>query len=104
MLTLVLPEEERAVVNHLTDRGELHFPQLSEAVRETAAKQMVQDRKTAKETGQPKPGQAEYLDLLRVLARLQEEDKDPAEWLQRIAPYTFQKGPEAVQVNEVPIF
>jgi len=97
VLQLGLPSSEPALIKHLCDRGLLHFPKLGLNVREEAAKQLVKDRREAKDSGQPKPGQAEYLDLLRVLERLQEEGANPEEWLARICPYTFQKGPEAKQ-------
>lgn len=100
VLQLGLPSEESDLVDYLSDRGCLHYPELSVDVRREAARQLASDRRTAMNTGQPMPGQAEYLDLLRVLDRLRTEGNKAEEWLQRLHPYTFHKGPEAKQASD----
>lgn len=100
VLQLGLPEQEQKLVDHLCHRGSLHFPDLDNDLCIQAARQLVNDRKAAKETGQPIRGQAEYLDLLRVLDRLRREGQKPETWLSRIQAYTFQKGPESRQIPQ----
>ncbi len=99
VLQLGLPEEDEALITHLSELGGLHFPLLEAALLKEAAKQLVRDRRIAVETGQPKPGQAEYLDLLRVLNQLRAKGDDPEHWLTRISPYTFQKGSDLKQTQ-----
>ncbi len=94
---LTLPDSEEELVEHLRKRGSLHFPDLKSELCVEAARQLAKDRREAKGARQPLPGQAEYLDLLRVLDTLRKERKNPEYWLKRIHPYTFQKGPEARQ-------
>lgn len=101
VLQLGLPKKQQALINYLSDRGQMHFPKLdtrsSKQIYISAAEQLLRDREAAEEAGQVKPGQAEYLDLLRVLNTLKEEGQDPQLWLNRVLPYTYQKGPEAKQ-------
>ena len=97
LLQLALPTADEILVEYLRDRGVLHFPEFDPNLCAAAARQLARDRREARDVGQPVPGQAEYLDLLRVLTRLQTEKKDPAQWLHRIHPYTLRKGPEARQ-------
>jgi MoxR-like ATPase len=97
VLQLGLPDDDEELIHHLNGLGGLHFPALKPGLLEEAARQLAHDRRTARETGQPRPGQAEYLDLLRVLDRLAAEGSDPERWLRRVAPYTFQKGSDLKQ-------
>ncbi|NBC33914.1 MAG: AAA domain-containing protein [Alphaproteobacteria bacterium] len=68
---LTLPEKTEALKTFLVDRGRVHFPDTKEAVLTEAAEQLWQDRQHATEHGlRPRPGQAEYLDLVRAVIRL----------------------------------
>lgn len=80
VLPLALPED---VAGFLCGRGEAHFPEdhrdenqrSTKAVREAAAKLLIEDRQSALDQGWPPPGQAEYLDLLRAVCAMKPEDE-----------------------------
>lgn len=84
LLDLVLPTGEE-LVEHLTLIGKVHFPELSEAVRQRAARQTVSDR--ANGTDLVRSGQAEYLDLLRTLGTLAEKESEQIAWLKKLSRY-----------------
>ncbi|XOF33851.1 MAG: AAA family ATPase [Candidatus Electrothrix sp. YB6] len=59
---------EAALIRWLAERGEIHFQGIfTERVRERAALLLVRDRRAAQRIGAVRPGQAEFLDLLRAL-------------------------------------
>lgn len=84
VLPLPFPKERDDQVRFLVARGKAHFHEVidSEAVYMEAAQQVVNDRETVPK-GQPRPGAAEYLDLLRALARLCPRDSEAQ--LQRLS-------------------
>lgn len=62
-------QENTAFVDFLVERGRKHFGLLDRGVLQQAAELLVEDRRTAIENQQrPFPGQAEYLDYLRIIA------------------------------------
>lgn len=70
VLHLRLPDGD-ALLTHLALVGEAHFgSDCDPEVYREVAQQLAQDREAAQTQGLPLPGQAEYLDLLRVLSRL----------------------------------
>lgn len=93
----------------LVERGQAHFGrQLHEAGRElalidetilrAAADQLVTDRRAVESLNRPKPGLAEYLDLLYALEALFEHETDAAvrtaqqkAWLTRLSAYGYLK-------------
>lgn len=93
----------------LVERGQAHFGrQLHEAGRElalieetilrAAADQLVKDRGAIESLNRPKPGLAEYLDLLYALKALFEHEPDAAArtaqqqaWLTRLSAYGYLK-------------
>lgn len=84
-LTLMLPEtgdehekeKTEKFIDWLVERGQAHFPDVSDEVLKEAARQLHSDRRQAeKDHLRPLPGQAEYLDLLRAVSRLAPDDKD----------------------------
>ena len=93
VLTLKLPTDEGELLAFLEARGRLHFPVLNRkypgALAE-AARMLIDDRREARDKGVYVPGLAEYLDLLRVVHRIGE---DPAELLQRLRSFVFDKQP-----------
>lgn len=97
VLQLGLPKDDEGLIRHLVELGSLHSSELGPSILAQAARQLAHDRRSAGDSGQPMPGQAEYLDLLRVLNRLTANGKDPEQWLKRISPFTFQKGADVVQ-------
>jgi len=92
-LRLSLPDERERLIPHLIARGKAHFNSEDGAntvdvkVLEACAKLLANDRATAPD---PKPGQAEYLDLVRAVITLEKQDavKQMA-LIQRIAPYVL---------------
>ena len=93
----------------LVERGQAHFgPQPDEAGRKlalidetilrAAADQLVTDRRAVESLNRPKPGLAEYLDLLYALEALFEHETDAAvrtaqqkAWLTRLSAYGYLK-------------
>jgi hypothetical protein len=85
---------DRALVKWLAERGELHFENIFSArVRERAAELLVRDRREARQAGLIKPGQAEYLDLLRALQGMTAPGSSEQQLalLERISPYALSK-------------
>ena len=93
----------------LVDRGEAHFgpqpdeegrklPLIDETILRAAADQLVTDRRAVDSLNRPKPGLAEYLDLLYALKALFEHEPDAAArttqqkaWLTRLSAYGYLK-------------
>lgn len=82
VLHVVLPDVAKQKVPFMAlmqQRGKAHFPNLDEAVLKKAAEILVEDRAFAIEKKlQPKPGQAEYLDLLRAVEKNAASNEDSA--------------------------
>ncbi len=93
VLHLTLPTEEEAFVAVLLERGTAHFPRIPEAIRLEAARMLFHDRQEAiRAQVQPRPGQAEYLDLLRAVEGLAGSNaKRQREMLDIAREYTLQK-------------
>jgi MoxR-like ATPase len=95
---LVLPldipaDSESTLSDFLCRRGEVHFPdRCSERVRRRAAELLWEDRQTAIVNGEPKPGQAEYLDLLRAICTLAEEDEQQWALLETLRRFVYRKS------------
>ena len=79
VLQLRLPAERQALIDHLVERGRAHFPE-SEVATEVltlAAAQLAVDREEAeKKKWFPRPGQAEFMDLVRAVRELAGTDTD----------------------------
>ena len=91
VLTLKLPTDEGELLAFLEARGRLHFAALHgkhPGALAEAARMLIDDRRAARDKGVYVPGLAEYLDLLRVIHRIGE---DPAELLQRLRAFVFDK-------------
>lgn len=103
VLNLDLPEEEPSLRKLLIGRGHTHFPDASDPVLEEAARLLINDRNEAIfRKIRPKPGQAEYLDLLRaVLGQTSEIEPEEARLKQQmsllkaVARYTLKKHPRS---------
>lgn len=77
----------------LLKRGKDHFgDQIADAVYMAAAKQIMEDRTAAAAFGPIKPGVAEYLDLLRILAKSTGEDAQ-MERLGQVRDFVGAKNP-----------
>ena len=92
---------EKALVHWLSVRAEVHFPEeFQELVKEKVAELLIGDRNKAKRDGTVKPGQAEYLDLLRALKEMtdpsqnnEKRAKEQLLLLKKISPYALEKAP-----------
>lgn len=92
VLNLGMPQTSSAFIERLMARGALHFKErCSEAVRRVAAEQLWEDRRLALDAALPPPGQAEYLDMLRVLVELADTPEGQLAVLQEIAPFALKK-------------
>jgi MoxR-like ATPase len=92
VLNLNLPKEEPAFIDRLVARGALHFGErCDESVRREAARQLWEDRRLALDAALPPPGQAEYLDILRVLVELADTPEGQSDVLKEIAPFALKK-------------
>lgn len=91
VLNLKLPADA-VLEDWLVQRGELHFGERCPAdIRHEAARQLLKDRKTAKDLGLTPPGQAEYLDMLRALALFGEAGEDQRAMLAAISDFALKK-------------
>lgn len=94
VLNLELPGEDEGLAKFLVDRGAVHFPTTPLAIREEVAKQLIAERKAAGSAGLPRPGQAEYLDLLRAVLLMEKVyGADHATLLQAVQPFALKKQP-----------
>jgi MoxR-like ATPase len=93
VLNLKLPAVDK-LEDWLVKRGELHFGERCPAdIRYEAARQLLKDRKAAKDLGLTPPGQAEYLDMLRALALFGEAGEDQHVMLAAISDFALKKYP-----------
>ena len=92
VLEMSLPKTADALRALLIERGRAHFDGLTnDEVLELAAEMLVKDRLAARST--PVPGQAEYLDLIRVVVELCPEGDFGRQkaTLQRVANFVLKK-------------
>jgi MoxR-like ATPase len=98
VLNLHLPKQREPFINWLVGRGRLHFGEHCHAeVYVEAARQLWDDRQAAETQGLSPPGQAEYLDLLRVITRLEPDLDRQQALIDTIGGFTLKKhrSPEA---------
>lgn len=95
VLQLSLPRDEQPLTAFLIERGRAHFPAADEAVLKEAAFLLFRDRQSAIVAHvRPRPGQAEYLDLLRAVLTLAENDvAAQLAMLETVGEYTLRKHP-----------
>lgn len=95
VLQLRLPEPPAELESLLMERGRIHFPEIDgqATVFADAARIVVDDREKLKKRGQrPLPGQAEYLDLLRAVIRMTDDDAERKRLLTEIREFTLKSG------------
>ena len=96
VLNLSLPANEADFSARLIERGCLHFGSRCHAeVYREAARQLWQDRQAAASEGLQGPGQAEYLDLLRVVVTLAPTLEEQPELLAKVSGFALRKHPPA---------
>jgi len=96
VLNLPLPKNEADFVSFMIRRGQCHFgKRCSEDVYSKAARLLWDDRKKADNLGHPVPGQAEYLDLMRVLVNLSKGNRSlQSDLLEKVARFALKKHPD----------
>lgn len=95
VLNLHLPEKSDAFKATLIQRGKAHFKgRCHPEVYEKAAEQLWNDRQAAAREGVTPPGQAEYIDMLRVVSTLEPDGEKQAPLLDKISRFALKKNPE----------
>ncbi len=96
VLHLKLPDEREKLIAYLCEIGKIHHEKdCNHTVRREVAKQLVEDRIEAKQQSLPKPGQAEYLDVLRALTTIApKNEKNQLVILEKIDKFAFVKRPK----------
>jgi MoxR-like ATPase len=105
VLNLSPPDDEAAFKDWLIARGCMHAHlRIAEAAADFAARQVWADRRVAADSGFPKPGLAEYIDLLTALHELTADIDDldrlaeaQIGWLKRLSAYALVKHPDQNQ-------
>jgi MoxR-like ATPase len=94
VLHLRLPDRDDELIDHLVKRAEAHFDGAAPDLLRKAAELLVQDRRKAEqERWLPLPGQAEYLDLVRVVLDLGSDPKQQQDLLAQVSRYALKKHP-----------
>jgi MoxR-like ATPase len=93
---LPLPEKEAELNAWLIARGKIHFNAMNDEVLQETAKQLYTDRLKAINNNLPKPGQAEYLDILRALDRLDSDKDKQLSILSKIKDFALKKNPATI--------
>ena len=101
VLHLKLPEDDKALLDYLVSRAQVHFPRAAKVEKsaelfQKAAELLVKDRRAAIDRHvSPLPGQAEYLDLIRAVLDL-EPDSPAAQLklLETVAAFALRKHEE----------
>lgn len=105
VLHLSLPKEKELLVDFLMERGNQHFNSdtgnvFNPEVLRRAAEDLWGDRQLARRLGVTPPGQAEYLDLLRVLSRVADNHDEQLARLDQIKDFALRKHPGMEQRTE----
>ena len=94
VLPLGLPSDDDELLDFLCQRGAVHFgTQCHDAVRRAAADLLLRDRNDAVAQGALPPGQAEYLDLLRAVCRMAQDEAAQLGLLDKISQFVLNKAP-----------
>ena len=99
VLHLRLPSDRDRLAERLVERGRAHFgKRAAESVLRRAAELLIQDRETARENHWlPLPGQAEYLDMVRVIVTRERTARAQERLLNAVAEFVLKKHPDAFQ-------
>ncbi|MBF0445199.1 MAG: AAA family ATPase [Magnetococcales bacterium] len=93
VLHLGLPKDEKELKAFLLQRGEAHFKGVDKEILQKAADMLWDDREAALEAQiTPRPGQAEYLDMIRAVIGMATTTAKQLELLNIVAPYTLKKN------------
>lgn len=102
VLHLRLPSDPKKLAEYLIARGHAHFdshkPPATDKVLQRAAELLITDRDIARENHWlPLPGQAEYLDLVRVVITRECTAKGQEALMEKVAEFVLKKHPDAFQ-------
>ena len=89
VLSLELPENRQDFIDTLIQRGTAHFAGVDPTVIAAAAGLLADAREQSNET--PRPGQAEFLDLIRAVSEIDAEPKAQIRRLADIKQFALQK-------------
>lgn len=96
VLHMNLPETRAEMVTWLAERGRIHFKDACGLkVREKAAGMVWEDRQRAIRQNHPAPGQAEYLDILRALKNMSDNEATQLKNLEIISEFALRKYPDS---------
>lgn len=100
VLNCDLPKDDDKLTPFLIKRAEAHFKdsQLTARTMKLAAEQLIKDRQLSLTHGYKPPGQAEYLDMLRVLKEFDPERQ--ITMLGRIQDFALKKHPELIDSED----
>lgn len=89
-------ELDALFVRFLADRGAAHFPDANPKILDEAARLLLEDRRYALQQHLlPLPGQAEYLDFLRIVRKLGNEIESSQDLFDEVRGFVFQKSRKA---------
>ena len=88
VLHLALPETDDDLKQLLVARGQQHFPQADKNLLKKAAALLVEDRRSS---APPRPGQAEYFDLVRAIVKFSPKGADQKDLLTQLSEFTLKK-------------
>lgn len=92
VLPLALPKGSPELISRLMERGAAHFHGTDERVLRAAAEMLVAERQNAIEAQvTARPGQAEYLDLLRAVLGLTDDPESQLKMLDEVGEFTMRK-------------
>lgn len=98
VLHLALPRSDPELITHLVERAKVHFPEQldqSDSLFLDAAKLLVEDRKSAKQSSSTAlPGQAEYLDLIRAVISYDSDPLEQKKTIDELSEFTYKKYKE----------
>ena len=89
VLSLTLPSDRDELVAALVERGAAHFSEAHNTVLQAAAELVADERVATTET--PRPGQAEFLDLVRATLEIGKDAAEQISALDVIKPFLLQK-------------
>jgi len=94
VLRMTFPKDEDAE-DFLLERARVHIPEtkVSKALRQEIVERLLADRKAAHRLGMAKPGAAEFLDLIRILATIKSKTEQKKRW-EDLSEFTFRKHVE----------
>ncbi len=88
VLRIELPDD---LVPFLVDRGQAHFQSCQKSVLQRAAELVASERTAVRKRGLNPPGQAEFIDLVRVVFEQRKNAPQRLELLEEVAAFTLDK-------------